>query len=553
MSDDRTPMILLGTQTDEAGTTWKVGVPLPDLTTHGFVVGTTGSGKSTFLRNLAVQTFGLGASTAVIEPHGDLCLDLLSAVPDALLGRVVYLEIDSLQPPSIPLMTLGLGAGQDAALDAAMSVIRMADPASWDQATRMREVLRNTARVVLDALGWQASLLAMDRFLSEGEDSFRERILSRVSEENERARDFCRYEIAACLGGDKKAAGMKDSILGAQRRLETFVTDRRLRRTMALPPLGPRVSLRELLSGGKLVLLPVNAARLGGKAAGLVSMLFMQMAKTAFLGRVERSERQQAALIVDEFAAMAGAETGGSEVADITNALLAEARKFGASVILATQSAAQLTPEVATKVQINTNLKVILLVSDPEEARQAARILGSDLVNETDIRALPKYHGYVKAMVNKAPKPPCMIQMLPPQRLSPPPWNFASEPVPPSESDLWRQIREKARTATNPDDPECAAEVVSFLRGLSQQDWEQAVAEVQAWNQYHAARLLADPNLVPDHIERAQKISRALYGLPWWLREAHYWREKDEGHRKGRPKSDDVQPQEQENGLMAEM
>jgi len=540
MSDDRIPMILLGTQTDEAGTTWKVGVPLPDLTTHGFVVGTTGSGKSTFLRNLAVQTFGLGASTAVIEPHGDLCLDLLSAVPDAMLGRVVYLEIDSLQPPSIPLMTLGLGGGQDAALDAAMSVIRMADPGSWDTATRMREVLRNTARVMLDALGWEASLLAMDRFLSEGEERFRERILSRVSEENERARDFCRYEVAACLEGDKKAAGMKDSILGAQRRLETFVTDRRLRRTMALPPLGPTVSLRQLLSGGRLVLLPVNAARLGGKAAGLVSMLFMQMAKTAFLGRVERDERQQAALIVDEFAAMAGAETGGSEVADITNALLAEARKFGASVILATQSAAQLTSEVATKVQINTNLKVILLVSDVEEARQAARLLGSDLVNETDIRALPKYHGYVKAMVNKAPKPPCMIQMLPPQRLSPPPWNFVSEPEPPQESDLWRQVREKARTATNPDDPEGAAEVVAFLRSLSQQDWEQAVGEAQTWNQYHAAQLLANPNLVPDRIERAKKISRALHGLPWWLREAHYWRERQEGKPKGgRPAKDE--------------
>ncbi|MEP0805701.1 MAG: DUF853 family protein [Chloroflexota bacterium] len=540
MDDTRTPMILLGAQTDEAGSEAKIGVPLSDLTTHGFVVGTTGSGKSTFLRNLAVQTFGLGASTAVIEPHGDLCLDLLAAVPDALLSRLVYLEVDSLQPPSIPLMTLGLAAGQDAALDAAMSVIRMADPASWDQATRMREVLRNTARVVLDALGWGASLLAMDRFLSEGEERFREMLLSRVSEENERARDFCRYEVAACLDGDKKAAGMKDSILGAQRRLETFVTDRRLRRTMALPPLGPSVSLRQLLSGRKLVLLPVNAAKLGGKAAGLVSMLFMQMAKTAFLGRVEKSERQQAVLILDEFAAMAGAETGGGEVAEITNALLAEARKFGASVILATQSASQLTPEVARKIGINTNLKVILLVSDPEEARQAAQILGSDLVNETDIRALPKYHGYVKAMVNKAPKPPCMIRMLPPQLLSPPPWTFSTDPEPPQASDLWKQIREKARTATDPDDPQGAAEVVRFLRGLSKQDWERAVADVQAWNQYQAARLLAEPALVPDHIERAKKISRALYGLPWWLREAHYWRERQDGKAKGgRPANED--------------
>jgi archaellum biogenesis ATPase FlaH len=542
MMAERTPLVLLGTQEDEAGNRHRIGVPLADLTTHGFITGTTGSGKSTLLRNLATQTFGLGASTAILEPHGDLCEDMLEAVPDSLLDRVVYLEVDSSQPPSIPLMTLGLWAGQDAALDAVMSVIRMAEPESWDQATRMREVLRNSARVVLDALGWQASLVALDRFLSPGEDHFRARLLGMVSEENAKAREFCRSEVAAALEGDKKAAGMRDSILGAQRRLELLVTDKRLRRSMALPPLGPVVSLRQFLSDGKLILLPVNKARLGEKASGLVSMLFMQMAKTAFLGRVERASRKQAVLIIDEFAAMAGAETGGSEVAEITNSLLAEARKFGASVLLATQSASQLTPEVARKIQVNTNLKIILLVSDADDARQAAHIMGSDLVTETDIRALPKYHGYVRAMVNKDPKAPCMLQMLPPQRLAPPAWHFHPQPEPPQVSEVWKRARALAKSARDPEDLRSAVEVVQFLRELSAQDWDQVVMDAQAWNQYQAARLLAEPELEPDRVERAKKISRALYGLPWWLREAHFWRERAGGKpRTGRPPKEEEQ------------
>ncbi len=538
--DEREPFVLLGEQEDEDGRVWKIGVPLADLTTHGFLIGTTGSGKSTTLRNLAVQTFGLGASTAVLEPHGDLCLDLLDAVPDAMLDRVVYIELDSTQPPSIPLMTLGLGGGMDVAVGAALNVIRMTEPTSWEQATRMREVLRHTARVVLDALGWQASLLAVDRFLTAGETAFRERLLSRVSEENARSRDFCRDEIAAALDGKKKrGGGMRDSILGAQRRLEFFVTDRRFRRSLALPPLGVPLNLRELLSGGRLVLLPVNGARLGSdKAAGLVSMLFMQMAKTAFLGRVDKADRQQAVLIIDEFAAMAGGKKYGSDVvADVTNVLLAEARKFGASVILATQSADQLPPDVKKKVQINTNLKIILLVSDVDDARQAAQILGSDLVGEVDIRSLPRFHGYVKAMVHREPQPPCLLKMLPPQRLAAPPWATGfPEPERPQVSNLWTRVRALARTAANPSDPACAAEVVRFLRGLSAQDWQQVVLDAQAWNQYLAARLLADPSLEPNKVERAKKVSRCLYGLPWWLREAHYWREREAGHKTGRPK-----------------
>ena len=531
------PWIILGTQEDEEGREHRIGVPLADLKTHGFVIGTTGSGKSTLLRNLALQAFGLGASVAVIEPHGDLCLDLLSAVPEDALARVLYVDIAGVQPPSIPLLTLGLAGGLDAAVDAAMSVLRMAEPASWDQSLRMREVLRHTLRVVLDALGPEASLVAVDRFLSPGEDLFRDTVLARVSEENARSKDFAQNEIAAALEGVRGKGGMKESILAARRRVEIFVTDRRLRRVMALPGLGPVLSLRRLLAEGTLVLLPVNRAVIGEKVAGVVSMLFMQMAKTAFLGRVDRESRRQALLIIDEFAAMAGAETGGQEVADITGTLLAEARKFGASVILATQSAAQLTSEVAKKVQINTNLKVILLVSDPEEARQAARILGSDLVTDTDIRSLPRFHGYVRAMVHKQPMPPALLKMLPPLRLERVPFRDGlPSPEPPEVSDLWHRVRDLARGLADPEDTERAKPVVDLLRRLPEEDWRQVVRDAQAWNRYHAARLLVQPERVPDPVERARRISRMLYGLPWWLREAHFWREMDRFKpRRGRP------------------
>ena len=60
---------------------------------------------------------------------------------------------------------------------------------------------------------------------------------------------------------------------------------------------------------------------------------------------------------------------------------------------------------------------------------------------------------------------------------------------------------------------------------MDEMSWLRTVADAQAWNQYQAALLLAEPQREPDKVERAKKISRALYGLPWWLREAHYWRE----------------------------
>lgn len=521
MSDRK--MVILGQSMDENGNAWKVGVPLPDLQTHAVVFGSTGSGKSTFLRNLAVQTFGLGATTCIVEPHGDLCLDVLAGIPQSALERAVYLSLDTPQPFSLPLMTVGLGAGPDVAVGAVMSVLRMAEPASWDQSARTREVLRHVIRTLLDVQGWQASLLALDRFLTRKESRFREEILARTSEENARSADYCRYEIAPALDGEKGKASLMDSILAAQRRLEIFITDLRFRRSLALPPLGPRISLPELLRGGKLVLLPVNSSAIGEKPAALISMMFMQMVKTAFLSRTDRSQRQQAAIIIDEFAAMAGGDSG--EVAEIVDVLLREGRKFGASQILATQSVNQLSPEVKKNLQVNTNTKIVLLVSDVDDARDAANILGSDLISDVDIRNMPKFHGYARAMVDKSPKPPALLQMLPPMSLAETGDMNYPYPEPLVVSPEWTRVRELARPAIDPTRPASAEAVVRHLRDVDEMTWLKIVADAQAWNQYRAALLLAEPQREPDKIERAKKISRALFGLPWWLREAHYWRE----------------------------
>jgi hypothetical protein len=60
--------------------------------------------------------------------------------------------------------------------------------------------------------------------------------------------------------------------------------------------------------------------------------------------------------------------------------------------------------------------------------------------------------------------------------------------------------------------------------------WLTVVADAQSWNKYRAQQFLSDPALERNKVERAKKISRLLYGLPWWLREAHFWREaKGEG------------------------
>src|ERR1700693_6603526 len=60
---------------------------------HVYIVGKSGSGKSTFLFNLAMGDISRGEGVAVIDPHGALALDILAAIPRSRINDVCYLDV----------------------------------------------------------------------------------------------------------------------------------------------------------------------------------------------------------------------------------------------------------------------------------------------------------------------------------------------------------------------------------------------------------------------------------------------------------------------------
>src|ERR1700687_5974987 len=59
---------------------------------HVYIVRKSGSGKSTFLFNLAMGDIRRGEGVAVIDPHGDLALDILDAIRRSRINDGCYLE-----------------------------------------------------------------------------------------------------------------------------------------------------------------------------------------------------------------------------------------------------------------------------------------------------------------------------------------------------------------------------------------------------------------------------------------------------------------------------
>ena len=68
----------------------KCKVKRADRCQHAYIVGQTGTGKSTLIKNMAIQDMREGHGLALIDPHGELVEDILNFVPRSRTNDVIY-------------------------------------------------------------------------------------------------------------------------------------------------------------------------------------------------------------------------------------------------------------------------------------------------------------------------------------------------------------------------------------------------------------------------------------------------------------------------------
>ena len=520
MSRDK--WIVWGNHRSASGDEIAVGQPLADLTTHLLVSGTTGSGKSTLLRNLALQATDAGATVIVIEPHGDLVLHpqegILSALSEDQLRRTTVVDLASAWPPQMNLVTSGIEAGRSVAVQGAMRTIRTMDDASYSVAIQMRAILENALYVLMsqaDRDGTETSLLQLQQFLEE--ETFREQVIRRAGADAMEAKRFWTRTLAEW--GERKGSG-NDILAVPLRRTSQFLRDDRFRRSLALPTLAPELALNigELLDGPepRLLLVPLQGPVLGESAKRVFGSLFLQAVTSTLLARGSSGKaRRQTLIIIDEFPDFAGEDMG-----ELVKLLLAQARKFGASVVLGTQFLAQLPRDVQAEIRANCNNKIALATQDGQDAKAVVGAMAAASIAPLDIQNIEKWHGYARLRVNQAPQPPFYFAALPPlprlQDGSRPAINGHSPRLPRGLAAL-QTLHQRA----------AGGEVEALLEELSaltNDEFAQLVNQQVAANRYAAQQLLTRPELEPDPVQRALSISRAKHGLPWWFYEAQYRR-----------------------------
>src|SRR3989338_9525277 len=267
----------------------RFGIKVDDRRRHMYVVGSTGMGKSEFLKNMAIQDIEEGRGLAFLDPHGDPSRDLLDQIPEHRVKDVIYLDPSDLNFP-IAFNVMDKVDYEYRHLVAAglMGVFKKIWVDAWSG--RMEYILNNTILALLEYPN--STILGINRMLSNKE--YRKEVVSNIKDPIVKGfwiDEFAKY-------ADKFAT---EATAAIQNKVGQFSSNNVIRNIIGQPR--SKIDMRKIMDEGKILIVNVSKGEIGEDASRLLGALLITKLQLAAMSRVDVPENQRPDfyLYVDEF------------------------------------------------------------------------------------------------------------------------------------------------------------------------------------------------------------------------------------------------------------
>jgi type IV secretory pathway TraG/TraD family ATPase VirD4 len=300
--------------------------------THTYVIGQPGSGKSRLLESWILQDIAAGKGLCLIDPHGDLFQNVLSWVAQypSLWNRVVIINpIDKHWAVQLNPLYVPPGTSAERIAWFLTDIILKIWKLESNQAPRMTWLMANTFSALADL---QLPITATARFLMDV--SFREPLVDQI--ENEGTRFYFQQEFPT------KQSVVREWVSPLLNKLGSFLHDPDI---SAMFTISNGIDIRDLMNQRCIILVQIPKGILGENTSNLLGAFIVAQTQQAALSRSTISEREPFYLYLDEFQNYTT-----NNISDI----LSEARKYQLSMVLAHQYLAQLDEDIQAAV-LNTS------------------------------------------------------------------------------------------------------------------------------------------------------------------------------------------------------
>lgn len=371
-----------------------------DRLRHCYVVGQTGTGKSTFIGYLARQDIKNGEGVCVIDPHGDLIEDILQYVPKERAKDVVVFDpSDKERPMGLNILEAKTPEQQDmASVQATEIFIKLFGDEIFGP--RIQHYFRNACLTLMEDEEEGATLIDVPRVFTD--DEFMKYKVSKVK--NPVVRSFWEHEYAHT--GERERQEM---IPYFSAKFGPFITNSIMRNTIGQTK--SAFNFREIMDQGKILLVNLSKGRIGDLNTQLLGLVLVARIQMAAMSRVDtpEPERKDFFLYVDEFQSFA---------TDSFCAILSEARKYHLGLIMAHQYINQLitnkygvtTTQVRDAVFGNVGTLMSFKVG-ADDAEYLAKEFAPALT-EQDIVGIANFKVYIRLNINNATSRPFSMDMI---------------------------------------------------------------------------------------------------------------------------------------------
>ncbi len=366
------------------------GIQKMDRRRHIYIIGKTGTGKSTLISNMAINDIRNGAGLAIIDPHGDLAETILDFIPSYRINDVVYLDPSDIDHPfHLNPLEITHSSQRELVASGIVAIFHKLYSTSWGP--RLEYILRNTILTLLSTP--KPTLLDIPKLLTE--PNFRKNVVSKITDPV--IRNYWLNEF------EKMPDSLRmESISPILNKVGQFISSPMIRNIVGTHE--SSVDLEDIMNQGKILIFNLSQGRLGEDAAALLGAMTITKLQLAAMNRViiPEEQRRDFYLYVDEFQNFA---------TDSFIKILSEARKYHLDLILANQYTAQTTPEMRSAIFGNVGTLISFLVG-AEDASYLAREF-KERFKEEDLLALSNFQIIVKLAINSITSAPFLAQSLP--------------------------------------------------------------------------------------------------------------------------------------------